>query len=60
MRRTVRPGCQLQYFEFRAVRPVFDGDIMHLCATEVVENVIELWCENHEGFVAMQAKATII
>ena len=52
------PGARLAAFEFRAVRPLFDGRPFFACG-EPEGKAIRLWARDHEGALCMQAQATI-
>jgi 3-methylfumaryl-CoA hydratase len=44
-------------FEYRAVRPMFCGNPMTICAAPTDDQRgLEVWAEDHEGFVAMRGK----
>ncbi|WP_298233821.1 MaoC family dehydratase N-terminal domain-containing protein [uncultured Azohydromonas sp.] len=46
----------VRYFEFRAVRPLFDFDTVTLCA-EARDGAVSLWARNGSGHLAMSATA---
>lgn len=52
------PGETLGSFRFRALRPVFDADYLHLCGRRQ-GNTVELWIVNQDGFVTTTAAATL-
>ena len=52
------PRARLAAFEFRAVRPLFDGRPFFACG-EPQGKTIDLWARDHEGALCMQARATI-
>jgi 3-methylfumaryl-CoA hydratase len=46
-------------FEYRAVRPLFCGNPMSICAAPTPDQQgLTLWAEDHDGFVAMTGAAT--
>jgi len=50
-------GRQLVAFDYRALRPLFCGNPLTICAAPTAgEAGIEVWAEDHEGFVAMRGK----
>ncbi|MDP1740812.1 MaoC family dehydratase N-terminal domain-containing protein [Polaromonas sp.] len=54
------PGARLLKFEFRAVRPVFDLWPFKLHGLPSADGkTISLWTEDHEGWLTMQATATL-
>ncbi len=54
------PGARLLAFEFRAVRPVFDLWPFKLHGTPSADGkTVQLWTEDHEGWLTMQATATL-
>ena len=56
--RRERPGAVLASFGFKAVRPVFDLHPFHLRGTSSADGRgAQLWAEDHEGCLAMQAEA---
>jgi 3-methylfumaryl-CoA hydratase len=54
--RRERPDAKLARFEFKAVRPTFDGRPMRVCARPD-GNTIALWAQDHEGWLTMTATA---
>lgn len=55
------PGATLATFAFRAVRPTFAGQMFTLCARPWEDGrTIELWAKDHEGYLTMQATATLV
>ena len=55
------PGARLASFEFRAVRPVFDVAPFKLHGSPSADGrTVNLWTEDHEGWLTMQATATLI
>jgi len=49
---------QLKSFEYRAVRPLYCGNPTTICAAPTADQTgLEVWAEDHEGFVAMRGKA---
>jgi 3-methylfumaryl-CoA hydratase len=54
------PASRLARFEFRAMRPVFDIAPFRLCGKPSEEpGKAELWVRDADGFLAMQATATL-
>lgn len=54
------PGARLLTFEFRAVRPVFDLWPFKLHGLPAADGkTVSLWTEDHEGWLTMQATATL-
>jgi 3-methylfumaryl-CoA hydratase len=52
------PDAKLQRFEFKAVRPTFDGHPMRVCG-KPEGNTVSLWAQDHEGWLTMKASATL-
>jgi len=52
------PGRELATFEFRALRPTFDGKALRVCGAPA-DDRIALWVADSEGMQAMQATATL-
>ena len=52
------PGARIEKFKFRAVRPTFDNHPFTLCGRRS-GNQLQLWSEDHEGYLCMKAEATI-
>ena len=54
------PDASLSHFEFRAVRPVFDVAPFKLHGAPTPDGkTVRLWTEDHEGWLTMQATATL-
>jgi 3-methylfumaryl-CoA hydratase len=58
------PACTLKNFEFRAIRPTFDIHSFKVSAKPDLEKdpsgkTISIWAEDHEGWLTMQATATL-
>jgi 3-methylfumaryl-CoA hydratase len=54
------PQAQVTGFEFRAVRPVFDVAPFKLHGRPSADGkTVQLWTEDHEGWLTMQATATL-
>nr|MDP2190275.1 MaoC family dehydratase N-terminal domain-containing protein [Rhodoferax sp.] len=54
------PDASLSHFEFRAVRPVFDVAPFKLHGAPAPDGkTVRLWTEDHEGWLTMQATATL-
>ena len=52
------PDAELRSFEFKAVRPTFDGQAMQVNGQRD-GNTIKLWAQDHEGWLTMDAVATL-
>jgi 3-methylfumaryl-CoA hydratase len=50
--------ARITNFEFKALRPTFDGRPMRVCG-EPAGNAVELWAQDHEGWLTMKAKAQL-
>ncbi|MGF6997088.1 FAS1-like dehydratase domain-containing protein [Paraburkholderia sp. GAS32] len=58
--RTQCPDAAVLDFSFKALRPSFLGNPLHLCGrTSVDGKTAELWSKDHEGWLAMSAHATL-
>lgn len=53
------PDAQIDNFQFRGVRPLFDHDIIHLKG-RIDGQKIKLWASNNDCELAMTAEATIL
>ena len=54
------PGAHMTDFQFRAVRPVFDIAPFKLHGTPSADGkTVQLWTEDHDGWLTMQATATL-
>ncbi|MNF42750.1 hypothetical protein D3C84_238130 [compost metagenome] len=53
------PQAQVRAFSFRAVRPLFDMRPFRLCGRPESDRVIQLWAEDAEGFLCMDARAEL-
>ena len=54
------PDATVARYEFRAVRPVFDTHPFSVCGEPQADGkTIHLWARDHEGWLAMDATATI-
>ncbi len=54
------PGARVMQFQFRAVRPVFDISPFKLHGKPSSDGkTVALWTEDHEGWLTMQATATL-
>jgi len=53
------PNRRLKYYEFKAIRPLFD--IHHFAVNGKVQDdgKISLWTKNHEGYASMKATAIL-
>ena len=55
-----RPDEALENFAFRAIRPLFDTGAFKVCGkVEPDSKTIQLWAADAEGFLAMEATATL-
>ncbi len=58
--RSEMPGAQLLSFDFRAVRPTFDLHTFTINGRPSADGrAVELWTEDHEGWLTLQATATV-
>jgi 3-methylfumaryl-CoA hydratase len=54
------PGATVLDFSFKAMRPSFAGNTLHLCGQPSADgNSVELWSKDHEGWLTMTARATL-
>ena len=54
------PQAQLRSFDFKAVRPSFDGRPLHLNGQASADGgSVRLWARDHDGWLTMQASATL-
>jgi 3-methylfumaryl-CoA hydratase len=54
------PGARLASFQFRAVRPTFDLHPFRLNGRPSADGkTIDLWASDHEGWLTLQAQATL-
>jgi 3-methylfumaryl-CoA hydratase len=60
------PHARIKRFEFKAIRPTFDGRVMRVCGTPqgdasagTVAGTVDLWAQDHEGWLTMKATAEI-
>lgn len=58
VRRNV-PGRRLSQFDYRALRPMFCGHPMTVCGRPIEDDRLELWIEDHQGFLAMRGFARL-
>ena len=55
-----RPDAEIARFEFRAVRPTFDINPFYVCGAPHADGKsIHLWAKDHEGWLTMEATATL-
>jgi 3-methylfumaryl-CoA hydratase len=55
-----KPDATVTRYEFRAVRPLFDIHPFDVCgALEPDGKSVRLWAQDHEGWLAMEATATL-
>lgn len=57
--RRERPNAQVRRYDFKAVSPLFDIDRFAVCGRPDGERAFVLWARNHQGALAMQARAEI-
>jgi 3-methylfumaryl-CoA hydratase len=58
--RRVQPSAQVRTFEFRAVRPLFEGTPCRLCAQPAPDGLaLDLWAQDEQGALCMDARATL-
>ena len=58
--RRARPQARLSRFEFRAVRPTYDGPAFSVFGEPDSDGrVVRLWARDHEGWLTMDATATL-
>ena len=58
----VRPelsGARVRGFEFKATSPLFDIHPFTVCGKRAADGSVSLWARNHEGALAMQARAEL-
>jgi 3-methylfumaryl-CoA hydratase len=54
------PAADLAAFHFRALRPTFDGPPFHVHGTPAADGKsVRLWAADHEGWLTMDATATL-
>ena len=53
------PEAAVASFEFRAHRPVFDTHHFFVCGEPLPDGSIHLWARDHEGWLTMDAHATL-
>jgi len=57
--RRERPGAAFSTFSFKAVRPTFDLHPFRVCGCPTADGRgAQLWAQDHEGWLTMQAEAT--
>jgi len=58
--RRERPDAEVSNFEFRALRPTFDINHFFVCGEALADGkTFHLWARDHEGWLTMDAVATI-
>jgi 3-methylfumaryl-CoA hydratase len=57
--RRERPDAALRRFAFKAVRPIFDIHRFSVCGRPEGSGAVSLWARDHEGALAMQARADV-
>ena len=53
------PGAHIRGFSFKAASPLFDTHPFTVCGKREADGSIALWARNHEGHLAMQARAEL-
>lgn len=53
--RRENPQVRVRSFDFKAVRPSFDGLPLRVCGRPASDSSAKLWAQDHEGWLAMQA-----
>jgi 3-methylfumaryl-CoA hydratase len=54
------PDATVREFSFKALRPCFAGNPLHLCGQPSADGKsIELWSKDHEGWLGMAARAML-
>ena len=54
-----RPDAEVLRFSFKAMRPSFMGNTLHLCGNPLSDgNTVDLWARDNEGWMTMSARAT--
>jgi 3-methylfumaryl-CoA hydratase len=53
------PGADVAAFRFRAVRPTFDLHPFHVAGEPRDDGTVRLWAADHEGWLTMDATATL-
>ncbi|MGF6778058.1 FAS1-like dehydratase domain-containing protein [Paraburkholderia sp. GAS334] len=55
-----QPQASVLDFAFKAIRPSFAGNALHLCGRPSPDGkTVELWAKDHEGWLTMSARATL-
>ena len=55
-----RPDAEVLSFSFKAMRPSFMGNTLHLCGNPTSDgNTVDLWARDHEGWMTMSARAAL-
>jgi 3-methylfumaryl-CoA hydratase len=53
------PGARIRAFTFKAASPLFDIHPFTVCGRPEADGAVTLWARNHEGRLAMQARAEL-
>ena len=53
-----QPQRRVRGFAFRAVHPLFDTAAFELCGKAEADGSQKLWARNHDGALAMEARAS--
>jgi 3-methylfumaryl-CoA hydratase len=55
-----RPDAEVVGYSFKAVRPTFDINPFHVCGEPLADGkTVHLWAKDHDGWLTMDATATI-
>ncbi len=58
--RRERPEAKVATYQFRALRPTFDLNPFHVCGVPAADGgSVHLWAADHEGWLTMEATATL-
>jgi len=57
--RRQQPDAELSSFSFKAVRPTFDLHPFRVCGRPDRQGGIQLWAQDHEGWLTMEAQAQL-
>lgn len=57
--RRERPAARVRRFGFTAVRPTFDTHAFRVAGRDAGPEGLELWAQDHEGWLTMRARAEL-
>jgi 3-methylfumaryl-CoA hydratase len=57
--RRERPDARVKHFAFKAMQPIFDIAPFEVCGRHDDARQVSLWARTPEGWLAMQATATL-